>query len=1097
MEEEDPPQFEAMRVNNPAQRRNPDDSKKKSQRRANGSGMKKQANRVHHFDSSWGSYARTQTDEKIKDGDVFHIPSEGITGYMHAAWPVAVTQNKGEFHGMAEPDAWAGPRGAGHKICQTCDGSGKAKPGANSPYRKEGDTSCWGCGGRGHTPADSLEKVQNWHNAWRQARQLAHDNGHSLDHPGGFAHEGMLQKMALTLTRQRTSSYSSPGYYVVDKFGAAQDGPYNTYSLAIANLNGRDAIAYMDQPQTPPLNEPFPPGMNTVFGSKDPVKKHDRDDWVRDRRRKKQDEAREQADEDEELEKESALSDDRVNQAYERHLQWCKTNGFENNEESVAALRAHEKAKGITRAEANGIADLAYIGGGDSDWRSHKESSMSDQRPLAIREAELLQAMAANPHEAGLLMGELERIRSEASYEAAAQAEIDLASTFVTDVLTPVSTYSLHTASTDWLGDIAEDPTNMAADILTAASLWYQKISPEVRADREEFLTQAQGMARREASRHGTLASDAYQTFMEHVARIRDVTANNETLLPWAAVVPPLPPSTPQGAPMESPVVATPGNTGQPQPLSNDAEHAYLFEPDSPSTPEAMGQAGDPNNLNFYPNMDMTPEPNDDGAIQNRTKNRNPNVAGRRQANQYIKQQGGKWVITQKGTGKVLSHHDSEADAEASFRAMMQSKHGRLLFEADSIGPGSNPDPAWPVTPVVPPPYPINNPADVASASSRENLAFYPNQDATPEPNDDGADNYGGDYDARSGNPMTAAKSARDPKSVNQEAEDELAAWKRTKAEEEDRKKKSRGRNFPDSRTASSNFNGPKTSYDDYLTKISEGSTPISRELWSGMAAAASPNDPTSNRKNAGGGMAPSRLSGEPQSHDDPDGSELGNNPVAPHDRGIAWEQAGMAESSYGPTGSEGEGYPMSSHPSGQMAEDWSHVSDFPDTGPGMVPNQPVYPGKEAAAKQTKPKSQLDDDVPDEGTRTGDPRRPATPNNGAWDPSTGLDAVSPAGQAKDTFDYEHALSSGTHIDESGAGETSLGTVPVEGYEYNADRPHGEMWPWNPMPPGSGAAQVAGTPAPGMQTGIGWPQPQVSRNARLEAFRTVVEERAGR
>lgn len=54
------------------------------------------------------------------------------------------------------------------------------------------------------------------------------------------------------------------------------------------------------------------------------------------------------------------------------------------------------------------------------------------------------------------------------------------------------------------------------------------------------------------------------------------------------------------------------------------------------------------------------------------------------EANKYIKQQGGKWVITQKGTGKVLSHHDSEEEAEASFRAMMQSKHGSV--EVDSEG---------------------------------------------------------------------------------------------------------------------------------------------------------------------------------------------------------------------------------------------------------------------------------------------------------------------------------------------------------------------------------------------------------------------------
>lgn len=55
-------------------------------------------------------------------------------------------------------------------------------------------------------------------------------------------------------------------------------------------------------------------------------------------------------------------------------------------------------------------------------------------------------------------------------------------------------------------------------------------------------------------------------------------------------------------------------------------------------------------------------------------------------ANKYIKQQGGKWVIIQKGTGKVLSHHDSEEEANASFRAMEMHKHeGALRFDRDGF----------------------------------------------------------------------------------------------------------------------------------------------------------------------------------------------------------------------------------------------------------------------------------------------------------------------------------------------------------------------------------------------------------------------------
>jgi hypothetical protein len=53
-----------------------------------------------------------------------------------------------------------------------------------------------------------------------------------------------------------------------------------------------------------------------------------------------------------------------------------------------------------------------------------------------------------------------------------------------------------------------------------------------------------------------------------------------------------------------------------------------------------------------------------------------PSVAMRAEANQYIEKRGDQWVILQKGTGDVLSHHDSEEKAESAFRAMEMNKHG-------------------------------------------------------------------------------------------------------------------------------------------------------------------------------------------------------------------------------------------------------------------------------------------------------------------------------------------------------------------------------------------------------------------------------------
>lgn len=54
----------------------------------------------------------------------------------------------------------------------------------------------------------------------------------------------------------------------------------------------------------------------------------------------------------------------------------------------------------------------------------------------------------------------------------------------------------------------------------------------------------------------------------------------------------------------------------------------------------------------------------------------------------YVKQRGDKWVIVQKGTGKVLSTHDSKEQAEAAFRAMEMNMHGGKVADTDVTGLG-------------------------------------------------------------------------------------------------------------------------------------------------------------------------------------------------------------------------------------------------------------------------------------------------------------------------------------------------------------------------------------------------------------------------
>lgn len=113
-------------------------------------------------------------------------------------------------------------------------------------------------------------------------------------------------------------------------------------------------------------------------------------------------------------------------------------------------------------------------------------------------------------------------------------------------------------------------------------------------------------------------------------------------------------------------------------PYSQDHEHSdRRFAPDSRYLQYERGHAG----------QDRTGFGVDDPL--HGVYDENYRQAARKESNKYIKQQGDKWVITQKGTGKVLSHHDSQEEAEASFRAMMESKHGSAIGPAvDWIGAG-------------------------------------------------------------------------------------------------------------------------------------------------------------------------------------------------------------------------------------------------------------------------------------------------------------------------------------------------------------------------------------------------------------------------
>jgi hypothetical protein len=54
--------------------------------------------KLHTFETTGEAYDASQTDDRIRDGDILHVPTEDVVGILLEAWPVAITEKHGEFH---------------------------------------------------------------------------------------------------------------------------------------------------------------------------------------------------------------------------------------------------------------------------------------------------------------------------------------------------------------------------------------------------------------------------------------------------------------------------------------------------------------------------------------------------------------------------------------------------------------------------------------------------------------------------------------------------------------------------------------------------------------------------------------------------------------------------------------------------------------------------------------------------------------------------------------------------------------------------------------------------------------------------------------
>lgn len=133
---------------------------------------------------------------------------------------------------------------------------------------------------------------------------------------------------------------------------------------------------------------------------------------------------------------------------------------------------------------------------------------------------ELLHALASarTLQEQVELAAELDSFDQRRTASLAAERSVDWAETAVRQTFTPVRVHEHHTAATDWLAQADLSGGDPHQKIMAEAAVWFNKLHPAVKADAEEFVEQARGMARRTASRHGEAAPSAERSFMEYVA---------------------------------------------------------------------------------------------------------------------------------------------------------------------------------------------------------------------------------------------------------------------------------------------------------------------------------------------------------------------------------------------------------------------------------------------------------------------------------------------------------------------------------------------------------------------------------------------------
>lgn len=120
-------------------------------------------------------------------------------------------------------------------------------------------------------------------------------------------------------------------------------------------------------------------------------------------------------------------------------------------------------------------------------------------------------------------MRQAEELKSQQHEAAFSSGDWSAEDAVIRDTLVPGFTHELHTAATDWLVDLDDsvDPRQASQSMIAEASLWYGRVSDDVKSYPEEYTEQARNLARRLAGQYGDFADTAERTFMDEALRLR------------------------------------------------------------------------------------------------------------------------------------------------------------------------------------------------------------------------------------------------------------------------------------------------------------------------------------------------------------------------------------------------------------------------------------------------------------------------------------------------------------------------------------------------------------------------------------------------